>query len=99
MKVSAFMKILEGLHHLMGKKGNCWKTELFLALNEDFFKILIEFFHDDVGVLIEFFESVDPWEVREGIELNKDIKLFLDEYGFLHVQWITLPWFFSILHA
>lgn len=35
----------------------------------------------------------------KGVELDEYIEFFLYEDGFLRVQWITLPWFFSILHA
>lgn len=62
MKDLMFVKDLKGGEHLVGDEGNGFDVEIASIFFEYAIEVIIEFFHNHIGILLENFVGVDRWE-------------------------------------
>jgi hypothetical protein len=91
VEVAGLMELPHGCEALLHDEGNRGEGELLIALLEELFYIEVELLHDDVGILLEFLEGVDLWEMAGAHEIEHDLKLFFDEDQFLRQSLDTFP--------
>lgn len=91
MQEATLMEILHRRYALIDNQSHRLHTKLLLILDKQFLHVVVQFFHDDVGVLAECLKRVDLRKMSRIPELQQYPKFFLYKDGFLYLDVSTLP--------
>ena len=83
MNDSIFVEQFQGNEHLISDRSNSFDVKSFIFFLEDAIEIVVEFFHDHVRVLLEYFVGVDFGEAFSVHQVNHHFEFLFDEDRFL----------------